>query len=148
MTIEHPSQTALQQFALNDPECSKEVATHIGQCKSCQQDVAIYQLMLSEIKHQPRPAFDFEIADMIMPQIQAGKVTTREPILPYFITVAIFCMVAIPLYIFWRNILFMFAGLSSFFIYISVAFTIIILAYSIFKTYRRYEQKMQAINFY
>jgi len=149
MTSEHPSEAMLQQFALNARECSKETATHIEQCKSCQADVAIYQLMFSEIKQQPQPAFDFDVTGVVMPQVQALKKSpVKDSFSTNFITVAICCIAVVPLYLFRRNILFIFSGISSLFIYVSVACTIAILAYSIFKMYKRYQQKMQAINFY
>jgi len=148
MIGEHPSQEELQQFALNDWECSKETATHITQCKSCREEVAVYQLIFSEIKHQPKPAFDFDVADIVMPQIPASKSPTKKSFTPNFITVAICCIGAVPLYIFRKNIFFMFSSISSLFIYVSLVCTVTVVAYNIVKMYKRYQQKIQSINFY
>ena len=57
MVIKHLTDAEVQQYVADKRHGEKRIANHIHLCEECRMKVEIYQLMITEIKQQPQPAF-------------------------------------------------------------------------------------------
>jgi hypothetical protein len=149
----HPSDMELQQYALDKSSCSKEAIGHIALCEGCQVAIKLYQLMVVEIKGEPSPAFDFDLSALVLSKL-SGKLMTKEAHAERFgfsswlIALLTCCTIGIPFYLFRKNMLNVFEGISVLFMYIIVAAAAIIVLIRIMDMYRKYQQQVRSLNYY
>jgi hypothetical protein len=146
MINEHVSESDIQLYALTPDAVATTTAAHIEHCDHCLGAVASYQFIFDEIKEAPRPTFDFDLSGLILQQLPINNKTTAAS-LPIWFWICIPLLVGIPLYIFQADLVRLFKGISIFVIYSIAAATLIILAFRIFEIYRRYQHKMNVLNF-
>ena len=72
MTTRHLSETELQQYALDGAAAPKEYSEHIAVCENCRAEAMTYRSLFAAIKEQPEPAFDFDIAGLVLSQLPGG----------------------------------------------------------------------------
>lgn len=100
----HLTELEIQDSA-TDAKNNEGLASHIESCESCKNKVAQYQLLFSEIKNSPVPAFDFNLSEVVLSQLQvveqARTVWGFAKYLPLFVTVI---LLVFPLY-FYRDVL-------------------------------------------
>lgn len=148
MTTNHLSETEIQQYVLAKASCEKEIVAHIEVCEGCQAKAATYQLLFAEIKEQPKPAFDFNLSELVLQQLpQAKPKFSFQKFFVYLVAFIAVSAIGIPGYIFWKNITYIFAGVSVFFIWIIIIFTVIIIAFQSIEMYKKYQRQMDVLNF-
>jgi hypothetical protein len=168
MSNEHASEMELQQYVLDKDGCSKGAVAHIELCEECQAGVAAYRLLFAEIGRQQRPAFDFDVSALLLPQVavvpepvkaaapalvggqfgQGFPVSRPDRHFRYLIGALIFFITGIPAYLFRKNIFYTFTGISSFFLYIIIAAALIIVLWRIMDMYKRYHRRLEALTYY
>jgi hypothetical protein len=163
MNTEHASEMELQEYALDKYGCSKQAIIHIEVCENCQAGVAAYRLLFDKIKKQPKPAFDFDVSALLLPQITAGlqpMKAVQPPVhaghpasrtdlyFKYSMVVILFLIVGIPVYLFRKNIYYIFTGVSSFFLYTIIAAALIIVLLRIMDMHKRHQKRMKVLHFY
>jgi hypothetical protein len=154
MNSRHASEMEIQQYVSDEQGCSKETIAHIGLCEKCQAAAAGYRLLFTEIKKQPRPAFDFDVSGLLLPQLNAGpalaaqRASWMDRYFRYVMAVIIFAVTAIPAYLFRKNIFYTFTGISSFFLYTILAAALIIVWWRIADMYKKYQKRMETLVFY
>jgi hypothetical protein len=163
MNTEHASEMELQEYALDKYGCSKQAITHIEVCENCQAGVAAYRLLFDKIKKQPKPAFDLDVSALLLPQISVGlppikavqpafhaghPASLADRYFKYFMLVILCPIIGIPVYLFRKNIFYIFTGVSSFFLCIIVATALIVVLVRIMDMHRRHQKRMKALHFY
>jgi len=155
---EHPSEQELQQFVSDNSLCTPATRSHIEGCESCLAQVASYRLVLSAIRQQPKPAFDFDVAALVLPQLESPR-TAEDPAIararsfkdrffPFLLAAVVLPLTAIPLYLLRKNIFFLFADASGIFIYVIAAATLFFIGFKITGMYRTYQKQLKALNYY
>jgi hypothetical protein len=149
MTTAHPSDMELQQYAMDKTGCTAEAITHIDACESCQAGIAAYRLLFSEITERPKPAFDFDVSALVLPALPPAPVKTPpERAFGYWFAVIACCVAGIPLYLFRKNIFFLFGGISVYFIYVILAAALPVVVLRCLGMYRKFQQQMNSLNVY
>jgi dolichol kinase len=110
--------------------------------------VATYQLLFSEIKQQPKPAFDFDLRALVLPQLPSStpRLSTDRFVAGFLVVFLCGC-VGIPVYIFRQNFLYLFSGLSTFFIWAILCSALLILLFKALNMYKKYQKQMHFLNF-
>ena len=152
MTTAHPFDMELQQYAMDKTGCAAETITHIEACENCQAGVAAYRLLLTEITQQPKPAFDFDMSGLVLPALPAPVAAPAkakpERAFGYWFAIIGCCAAGIPLYLFRKNIFFLFAGISVYFIYIIAGAALPFVLLRFLAMYRKYQRQMESLNVY
>jgi len=147
MMHSHPKEKEIQEYAVDRESCPSQVAEHIESCIACQEDVKSYRLLFAELKQQPSVSFDFDLAALVMPGLPKPEpVMTTERFIFGFLVVFVCLCLAIPLYIFWPNILYMFSGIPVYFIYVIVGSAVSILLIQIFTLFKKYQNQLRILN--
>ena len=144
----HCSDDELQLFAGRQQVPEPGMMQHIESCTSCQEQMAAYRLIFSEIKKQPAVAFDFDLAGTVLQQLQPVKTKASGNNL-YAVTtfVLIAALVVSSLWIFRKNFLVLSAGISVSFLIISVITCISVIGFKVIKLYHKYNQQIKKLNF-
>jgi hypothetical protein len=149
MMTSHPSEREIQQYALDKPGCTKTLIEHIESCEHCRAGVTTYQLLFSEIKQQPNPAFDFDLSALVLPHLPSSPPRlSADRFIAGFLVFFICCCVGIPIFLFRQYLLNMFSGVSSFFIYSIICSAVIIVLFKTLDMYKKYQKQMQLLNFH
>jgi hypothetical protein len=144
----HPSENTIQQFAIDKSDCTTAIIDHIESCASCKASAISYQLLFSEIKRTPKPAFDFDLSALVIPQLPlVPTVLPADRFIAGFLVIFICCCIGVPIILFWPYIQNIFSGISSFFIYTILISAIIILIIKVLEMYKKFQKQMQVLNF-
>ena len=148
MVIKHLTDDEVQQYVVEKQHCEVKVVEHIHFCEVCRAKVEVYQLMIKEIKQQPQPAFDFDLAKMVMQQLpQAKKKVSNDKLLIWlFVSIGII-FIAGALY-FFQSYFELFEGLKTIFIYLIAITAITVLVYLLIDLYKKYQKEMKVLDLY
>lgn len=139
---QHLSEEELQVVASSTQFADAAKAQHIKSCTFCQEQLEVYKLIASTINKQPKAAFNFDLADAVLQQLQAAPAKKTFSLRPFIIA----AFIAIPLYLFRKNFLLLTTGIPAAFLLLSVVACIVIIGFSIFKLYHTYQRRLEYLN--
>ena len=147
MTNNHLSEMDIQQYALNKPVADPAIVLHLQECEMCSSRVSAYALLFSAIKDVPKPAFDFDLAGLVLSQIPKSAPSFSGSMSSvYLLAGAIIFALAIPVYLYWNHIANLFVGILPLGMYLIVTPALIILVFQGILLYKKYENKMNILN--
>ena len=148
MVIKHLTDDEVQQYVVDKQYCEVKIVEHIHSCTSCKAKVEVYQLMIKEIKQQPQPAFDFDLAKMVMQQLpqEKKKVSNDKLLVWLFVSIGII-FIAGALY-FFQSYFELFEGLKTIFIYLIAITAVTVLVYLFIDMYKKYRHGMKVLDLY
>ena len=112
MKINHINEIEIQQFVLNKDECDITVIEHINHCQKCKAEVEIYELLFAEIKKEPNPVFEFDIANLVMQQLSEKQNFSFEKYLITLLSGVSITVLAILIYFINKYFPTVFSGIS------------------------------------
>jgi hypothetical protein len=148
MVIKHLTDNEVQQYVVDKQHCEVEIVEHIHFCEVCSAKVEVYKLMIEGIKQQPQPAFEFDLAKMVMqqlPQVKT-KVSNDKFLVWLFVSIGII-FIGGGLYFFQRYSE-LFEGLRTIFIYLIAVTAVTILVYLFIDMYKKYRHEMKILDMY
>lgn len=140
MTVNHPTDTALQEFAMGH---APEWASHVAGCPACEAQVALYRNMAGAIREQPAPAFNFNLSAAVLAQLPAPRKKTF-PVL-YTAIAGILLAAGVAVYFFRTDITALFNGAAAIFTWLVVTTFISILFFQGIDMWRGYRKNLQDI---
>ena len=143
MMREHLSEEELQSIAMGQQNAGAETKLHIESCTSCQQQIAVYKIIVSGINEQPAAIFDSDLENAVLQQLQPAKKKIRS--IP-FRPVIIAAFVTVPLYLFRNNFLQLANGISAAFLLVSIIACAGIIAFKAINMFRNYERQVEKLN--
>jgi len=148
MVIKHLTDDEVQQYAADKHNCEKRIAAHIHLCKECRSKVEVYQLLITGIKQQPQPAFDFDLSKMVLQQLPSPKTTIAndDTLIWIFGFMGIVFLGGV-VYLF-RRYFDLFEGIKTIFIYLIVITAITVLLYLLIDMYKKYQKEMKVLDLY
>ena len=153
MTGEHLSEEEIQLYVLQANELTQPAKQHLEQCTPCQARAKEYELLFSGIQSLDKPSFDFDVAALVLPQLEEKKKTAWYK-LP-LIVISVFLaagLLSVPFFIFsagsagsainslWNNISPWVIGIISI---MAVGF----IGINIWDSYTRYRHQLDKLNF-
>ncbi|CAN5346760.1 hypothetical protein BH10BAC1_BH10BAC1_21430 [soil metagenome] len=69
MKNKHINEIEIQQYVLGKDDFDISIIEHINHCQKCKAEVELYKLLFAEIKKEPNPVFEFDLANLIMQQL-------------------------------------------------------------------------------
>jgi len=157
MTDQHLSEEIIQQYVLNKTSCGADTIAHMHECEYCREKAETYRLIFSEISHQPNPVFDFDIAKLVLPQLSAEKrIRSNYTFLFYFMGCFVIAGFGIAGYLYKNYLAGLFkkyifsvsSGLSKGVLYLLLTAALFILIFQVVELYKKYQRKIDDLNFY
>ncbi len=147
MNAAHLEEEEMQLYAMGKVDTEQHIASHLAVCETCRVQLALYQSILNDMEKQQPPVFDFDVAALVLPQIEPVKTKTSTGVFSSVLLVAfIICITLIPLYIFRNNFVTMVSGVSAIFIYVSVPACIAAITFNAVKMYQKYMHQIKTLN--
>ncbi len=142
MISEHLSEEKLQMVASSQQVADDATTQHIESCAFCREQLEVYKLIVSAINDLPKAAFNFDLADAVLQQLQAAPAKKIFSLRPFIIA----AFIAVPLYLFRKNFFLLASGIPAAFLLLSVIASIVIIVINIFKLYHTYQRQMEQLN--
>ena len=147
MLTKHCTDDELQQYAINKQLVEKGVAEHIHVCEDCRMKVEVYQSLITGIKQQPQPAFDFDLAEIVLEQLPAPKTKLSYDRMLIGV-VAFICMTltGTVLYYFRDYFTYLFDGLTTILVILIAVSAVTVLAGLYIDMYKKYRREMNVLD--
>lgn len=146
MPTQHPNDTDIQEYVTNKNGCSNQLVLHIQQCTGCQAKAAAYELIISAIQEQPAPVFDFNVTELVMPQLPqpAPPVAAKKfPLLPVLLGAAV--LLVITVYFFLTSLQQPLTGDFYTCLYFLIPVALAVLTLHILETYKKHQKQLTTI---
>lgn len=153
----HLSDIDIQQYVFNKTDCSMDIVEHIHECGYCKTKADEYLFLFSGIKQQPKPGFDFDLSGLVIKQIPLAKpVFSWNSFMGYCIIGLVIVVFGIPAYLYRIYISYLFkkyilsiaSGLSPVVFFLLITTVLIILIFQGIEMYKKYQKKIDTLNFY
>lgn len=148
--LKHLSDEEIQLYVLSKENCDAEIIEHIHFCTDCKARSEVYRLLITGIKEQPAPAFDFNLSELVLQQlpVPSAKASTDKLLNWIFISVGIL-IIALASYFFKNNFVTLFKGFdTTILIYLVVVTVITVLAWLMLDVYKEYNKEMKLLDAY
>jgi hypothetical protein len=157
MINNHPADADIQQFVLDEKSCEADTIAHIHSCESCISKAENYRLLFSEIEKQPKAVFDFNLAELVIPQLAVPeKINPKNYFSVYLIACCILAAISVTGYFFRASITIFYkkyfpnisSGLSKNILYLLLSAALLILIFQSIEMVKKYQRKIDDLNFY
>lgn len=149
MKNKHISEIEIQEYLYEELNSRTEITEHIQQCEICRMKVEEYKQIFELVKEQEIPAFDFNLADAVMNRLPRKKAElTFGKYIVAFILLITTPSVGIIICLFNTSLSDLLTGITPIIFYLIAITMSALLLFQCFDTYRRYKNKMNALNFY
>jgi len=149
MTNNHVDEYSVQKYVLQKINCDEEIIEHIEHCDTCKIKAEQYKVLFKGIKQQEKPVFDFNLSQLVLAQIIKPTPTySLAMVIVYLLVFVSFIPFVMVFYQFRISILYIFAGPSAFIVSVIFVSILFILIFQNIEFYKKYKQKMDALNFY
>ena len=147
MVTKHLLDDEVQQYAVNKFSCEKRIAKHIHVCGECRSKVEVYQLLITGIKQQPQPAFNFDLSKSVLQQLPSQEAKTANDSL--LIWLFIFTGISFTgggLYFFRNYFKYFFEGIETILGFLIVVTAVMVLAGLYLDMYKKYRKEMKVLD--
>lgn len=149
MINEHLNDEEIQQYVFQKTECNVDILDHIESCETCKIKAVQYNLLFEGIKQQDKPAFDFDIADLVVEQLPKPrqKVSNDTSFWYLIILISIFSL-SIIFYVLRHSLSDLFKGITLILVALVITTALCLFVILFIDMYRNYQTKMKTLNFY
>ena len=149
MITAHPSEEELQQY-VSDPEaCAGSVIEHIVSCEECLVKAKTYRLLFAGISQQPRPVFEFDLADLVIAQLEQTKPTYSINSWGIYLYSLIGLIGGLTLsFLFHEFLAGLFIRYSNLLLYLFMATTAIVLLFQCIEICGKYRRQIRVLNIF
>jgi hypothetical protein len=146
MKNDHLSEAEIQQYALG--MAGLNTKEHIGSCAICEAKAANYRLIFSAMDELPQPAFDFDVAGLVMAQLQQAEAAPdRNERWLYLLVFAALASISIPVYTYRVYFFKIFAGILPAAMYLVILVALFILVFQGIEMFRKHQKQINTLNY-
>ncbi|MDB5155793.1 MAG: hypothetical protein JWR50_500 [Mucilaginibacter sp.] len=146
MKNDHLSEAEIQQYALGTADLNTK--KHIGSCAICEAKAANYRLIFSEMDGLLQPAFDFDVASLVLSQLpQPETATDRDERWLYLLIFGALASISIPVYIYRLYFFKMFTGILPVSMFLVILVTLFIIVFQGIEMFRKYQKQLNILNY-
>ena len=148
MVTKHLTDNEVQQYAVDKFNCEKRVDAHIHLCEECRSKVEVYQLLITGIKQQPQPAFDFDLPELVVQQLPLRKQKTSDRLLLWVLLFIGIGFIGTIFYYFEGSFVYLFSGIAAIFIYLLIITALTVFTGLFIDMYKKYDSEMKMLDSY
>lgn len=149
MNEQHLSEEQLQLLAAGNPDHDPMATAHLAGCDACRRQVDEYIALFAALKETPAPAFAFDVAALVMPQLPVAApeaVAGRSN--NYLIPVLASVFLLIPAVVFRAYFVNLIRATPALFVYPMLIIPVLFILFKCSQMYRAYQRKINALNIY
>ena len=147
MIAGHLSENDIQQYVSDPLLYEQSTIEHIESCPICKEKAGTYQILFSGIQQQQKPKFDFNLADLVMAQLEQPKPSfSTNNVVGYLLSAIGITAVLISCFLFHQYLSGLFIRYSNLLLYLFLATTLVVFLFQGFEIYRRYKKQIGVLN--
>jgi len=148
MVIKHLTDDEVQRYVVDKQHCEVKIVEHIHYCEVCRTKIEVYQLLITGIKQQSQPAFDFDLSKMVLQQLSSSKTSiANDNALIWIFGFMAIAFLGGAIY-FFQSYFDLFEGIKTIFIYLIAITAITVLVYLLIDLYKKYQKEMKVLDLY
>ena len=148
MVTKHLTDEELQQYVVDRQHCEMKIAEHISICGDCKMKAEIYQSLVTGIRQQPQPTFNFDLSELVVQQLPTpGKIASDRILLWVLIIIGI-GFIGTGVYFFEGSFVYLFKGIAAIFIYMIIITAAAVFTGVFIDMYKRYNKEMKLLDSY
>ena len=148
MVTKHLTDDEVQQYAADKPNCEKRIAEHIHLCGECRSKVEVYQLLITGIRKQPQPAFNFNLSELVVQQLPSPKEKISDRFVLWVLLFIGIAFISTALYYFEGSFVYLFRGIAAIFIYLIIITALTVMTGLFIAMYKKYDSEMKLLDSY
>jgi hypothetical protein len=149
MKVTHLTEEEMQQYVLDKAGCEQPVVEHMEHCAVCQATAAAYHTLFEGIKEEPKAVFDFNVTELVMSQLpQPAPKASTDRLFTWILVIAMTVTFGAAGYWLREDLAFLFNNISNMVTALLVTAIAVIAVCQGIDMYRRYQQKMHALDLY
>jgi hypothetical protein len=156
MIDKHPEDADIQQFVLEEQNCSPDIVAHMHLCSVCNAKAETYRLIFSEIKQETKPVFDFDLSALVLKQVAEESKFSLNSLPGFGIIFSIIAAIAIPAYLYKtairlfikKYLLALTSGISTMIVYLIIAAFLMLIIFQCIEMYKKHQRKIDDLNYY
>ena len=142
----HLSENEIQDYVVNVSLSSHDQKGHVEQCEVCRQRIQLYHAVFERIAEQGKPAFDFDLPDLVMTKLlPVKKHHIHLDLLTYTLGLISMSLAGLILYLFGKEMIGILRPLSYMGIYFVWAAFGTMFLFNAIDIYRKFEKNMKGI---
>ena len=147
--VKHLADDEVQQFVVDRRHCEIRVVEHLHSCKECKMKAEVYRSLITGIKQQPQPVFDFDLSASVLNRLPMAKTkTTGERLVMWSLIFVSAGLLGGGAYYFRSYIASMFEGVATILIFLIGISALTIITALVLDMYKKYRKEMKVLDLY
>ena len=148
MVTRHLTDDELQQYVVDRQHCEMKIAEHIHICSECKMKAKIYQSLVTGIKQQPQPNFNFDLSALVVQRLPSSEQKTNDRLLLWVLLFIGIGFIGAIFYYFEGSFVYLFRGIAAIFIYMIVITALTVFTGLFIDMYKKYNKGMKLLDSY
>ncbi len=148
MKESHISDLAIQQSVFDPQACDSFIFDHLHSCEPCRMKAAFYRDEFAMIREMPRAAFDFDLSMLVLEKVSTKRARPWRIGQILYVLIFITTVILSAYWFFGKYLRQLFTGFAYLMVYLLLAALVTFLGLQIMEIWRRYQQKIDALNLY
>ena len=145
--VKHLTDDEVQQFVIDKLNCEERIAQHVHLCEECKAKAEIYRLLITGIRQQPQPVFDFDLSAVVLQQLPSAKIKNADDKLLIWLFVFIgIGLTGTAIYFFEESFVHLFEGIATIFIYLIIITAVTVLIALFVDMHKRYNKRIKLLD--
>ena len=145
MIAVHLSEEEIQQYAVDKKASVPHLIAHMEVCADCQAKVQTYTQLFEAIRLQEKPAFDFDLSELLMPQLAKPKFAFND-FLGYLTVFLMGLSTIVAVFVFRKYLANIFTGVMPMFIYLILLTGLAVIVFQVAEMFRKYQKQISTLN--
>jgi len=148
MVTKHLTDDEVQQYVVDRQHCEMKIAEHIHICGECKLKAEIYQSLVTGIKQQSQPNFNFDLSALVVQQLPSAKEKASDRLLLRLLLFIGIAVMGIGVYFFEGSFVYLFKGVAAILIYLIVITAVTVCVGLFIDMYKKYHNEMKLLDSY
>ena len=148
MVTKHLTDEEVQQYVVDKQHCEMKIVEHMQLCGECKLKAEIYQSLVTGIKQQPQPAFNFDLSELVVQQLPSPKQKTNDSLLVWMLIFIGIALLGAGVYFFEGSFVYLFEGITAIFIYLIIITAAAVFTWLFIGMYKEYHKEMKLLDSY
>lgn len=148
MVTKHLTDDEVQQYVVDKQNCEMKIVEHIHLCGECKLKAEIYQSLVTGIKEQPQPAFNFDLSKLVVQQLPSAKETASDGLLLRLLLFIGVALIGTGAYFFEGSFVYLFKGVAAILVYLIIITAVTVCIGLFIDMYKKYNNEMKLLDSY
>lgn len=148
MLTKHLTDIEVQQYVVDRQHCESKIVEHMHLCADCKFKAEIYESLVTVIKQQPQPSFDFDLSELVVQQLPSPKEIANEKLLLRLLIFIGIAVIGTAAYFVEGSFVYLFKGVTAIFIYLIIITAVTVCIGLFIDMYKKYNNEMKLLDSY